>query len=81
MTISPLAWAQSSVAGLGTRASAGTTRSAAYAPGARNAITSSPTWTGPAGPTASGPAAVTTPAASEPSRIGSRAGSAPIRPL
>ena len=36
-------------------------------------MTSSPTATGPAGPAASGPTAVTTPAASDPGRTGSRA--------
>src|SRR5689334_7679523 len=44
-------------------------------------MTSSPTPIGPAGPTVSGPTAVTTPAASAPSRIGSRAGSVPNAPL
>ena len=44
-------------------------------------MTSSPTRTGPAGPATSGPARVTTPAASEPNRIGSQDGSPPRAPL
>jgi hypothetical protein len=81
VSISPEAWAQSSVSGLGTSAEAGTTSSAAYAPGARKAITSAPASIGPAGPAASGPTAVTTPEASEPSRSGSCVGSVPKAPL
>ncbi len=44
-------------------------------------MTSAPTSIGPAGQAAPGPAAVTTPEASDPSRRGSRAGSAPNAPL
>src|SRR6266699_5948296 len=80
VSISPAACAHSSVAGLGTSDWAGATSSAAYAPDTRKAMTSSPTRTGPAGPTAAGPACATTPAASEPIRIGSAAGSRPNAP-
>lgn len=66
---------------MGTTDEAGTMSSAAYAPGARYAITSSPIRIGPAGPVASAPTAVTTPAASAPSRIGRFAGSVPKAPL
>ena len=44
-------------------------------------MTSSPTPTGPAGPTVTRAHSVTTPAASAPSRIGSRAGSLPNAPV
>ncbi len=56
--------------GFGTTSEADTTISSAYAPSMRYAITSSPAMIVPAGPAASGPTAVTTPAASNPKAQG-----------
>src|SRR5712691_113400 len=81
VSIIPLACSNDSVGGLDTTLDAGTTTSAAYAPRIGKATTSSPTCTGPAGPSAPPPTPVTTPAASNPRRIGNCAGSCPEAPL
>ena len=81
VSIIPLACSNDSVEGLGITLEAGTVTSSAYAPAIRYATTSSPTRTGPPGPRTPSATSVTTPAASDPSRIGSRAGSRPMAPL
>ena len=81
VSIIPLASSNDSGDGLGITLDRGTVTSSAYPPSIRYAITSSPTRTGPPGPSAPSATSVTTPAAPNPSRIGSRAGSRPMAPL
>jgi hypothetical protein len=77
----PAACSKLKASGLGITEVAGTVMLPAYPPETGKPITSSPTSTSPAGPVASAPTAVTTPATSEPSGIGSRLSSEPSMPL
>ena len=81
VSIIPLASPNDSAGGLGITLETGTVTSSAYAPAIRYAMTSLPTRMGPPGPRTPSATSVTMPAASDPSRIGSRAGSRPMAPL